>query len=139
MVANIEESDEGVDRGKVEREERGAEEASAEYAEKTAASEKNFGEKVKGIFDKDNLTKMALLEGLDLLPFLAGYSVADLYVAVEGCLDVYKGVVEKDADRITKGGLKVAVSAVPGLPVAGIGPVLDKLLPNKERPVEDDK
>lgn len=113
--------------------------ASAEYTEKTAASEKGFGERIMGIFSKESLAKVALLEALELMPFLAGYSVADLYVAGEGLIDVFRGVIEKDLERLVKGGMKIAVSAVPGLPVAGIGPVLDRLLPNKERSINEDR
>lgn len=113
-----------------------AEKASDDYSEKTTRSESTFQEKMKNLFSGKTLSKAAILEGLDLLPFLAGYSVADLYVAGEGVVNLIEAVQKKDLQKGLKGVLKIGVAAAPGVPASGIAPALDALLPDREDPRE---
>lgn len=112
--------------------EAGAESAANNYQEKTTNSESKFSDRIKEMFGAKVAAKTAILGALELAPFLAGYSMADLWVAGEGVMDLIKGIQEKDNNRIFKGAAKLGGAAVPGLPVSEFAPALDALLPNQE-------
>lgn len=112
--------------------EAGAESAANNYQERAANSEIKFSDRIKDLFGAKVATKTAILGALEMAPFLAGYSMADLWVAGEGVIDLVKGVQEKDKARIFKGVVKLGGAAIPGLPVSELAPALDALLPNQE-------
>jgi hypothetical protein len=114
-----------------------ANEASQEYQQKAVASEKTFSEKVASLFNMDTAAKAALLEVLDLQSIVTVYSLADIYVAGEGILDIIKAVQDKDLQRGLRGILKLGIAALPEVPVAGLAPIFDKLLPDKESEAVD--
>ena|SRR3989344_4239237 len=120
------------EKNRAERESK-AEEAAQSFQEKSQASEQKFSERIKNLFSAKNVTKTVVLETLEMAPFLAGYSLADLWVAVEGVSDIVIGLQNKDYTRALKGGAKLGAAAIPGLPVSGFAPSLDQLLPNEER------
>lgn len=126
--------DPNADKAKADAERQArAEQFAEEYSQKTKSAESNFSEKIKNLFSAKNLAKTAVLESLEMAPVFAGYSAADIWVAAEGIWDVIQGLQNKDYSRVLKGGVKVGAAAIPGLPVSGLAPSLDELLPNKER------
>src|SRR3989344_2873697 len=115
--------------------ETGVEQATENFQNKDAKSEADFGaglaETLKSM-KLDQLVKALGLELGDMAPVLAGYSLSDIVVAGEGIWYLVQAFANKDMQRGLKGGLKVGLAAVPGLPAAGFSPMLDQLLPNKE-------
>lgn len=116
-----------------------ASKASEEYKAKKEESEKKAGSKLQQLFSKETLAKAALLEGLDLVPFFAGYSVADFIVAAEAIADLIYAWKNKDTNAALRGTAKLAIAGVPGVPVSGAAPALDVLLPNQEKEAQPPK
>ncbi len=110
-------------------------EAEQQYASRARTAERNFGDRLRHVLSRETLTRIAVLETLDLQSLFTVYSVADAYVFIDGLLDIIHAAVQKDltamerATGITKGALKIGAAALPEVPVAGIAPILDELLP----------
>lgn len=85
-------------------------------------------------------TRVGIYAALEMVPFVAGYSLADLAVGAEAVWDIYRAVVDKDPIRGLRGVVKATGAAIPLLPVSEFAPMLDRILPDKEhRPPEPAK
>lgn len=109
-----------------------AEQAKQNYQEKAKVSEKKAEQKILGL-SIENAVKAGMLEVLDLAPFIFGYSLADVVVAAEAASDIVYSIKNKDINAGIRGVGKLAIAAVPGVPVSGAAPYLNEWLPNKEK------
>jgi len=73
------------------------------------------------------------LEALDFAPVIAGYSPADIAVAVYATYKIIRTATRKDLTakqksvRIFAGLTELGASAIPGLPAAGAVPIIESL------------
>lgn len=113
--------------------------AARKYAERITTSRGDVLTALRTLSTGD-WTRAGIYAALEMVPFIAGYSAADLAVGAEAVWDVYRAVVDKDLVRGLRGAIKATGAAVPFLPVSEFAPLLDRLLPDKEhRPPEPAK
>src|SRR3989344_2529095 len=62
--------------------------AQQQYTRRTREAERSFGDRLNNLLRGETLTRIAVLEALDLQSLLTVYSLADLYVLIDGLLDI---------------------------------------------------